>query len=256
MSPREVYANPLVKTVFFEVRFSNLFFLESRIGDFQVKVMKDFPQSDLVHRREITMVAGDLENPQVKEFAKQQSSHSVDKVWQFKAESGPRLEISSKNLVFTSEAHTSYREGGEKSLRPIIEKAVSVFLEVVPIPVVQRVGLRYINHCPIRERTTEFFLAWYDSILPVGKFRLENLQNGDCAIISKQDGTQIRRAESLQLAGPEDHLILDLDASKEGVPSDRILETADALHDVIDREFTGMIKEPVREYMRLPKGGR
>ena len=51
MSLNEVFPNPLVKTVAFQIVFPSLFFLERRIGDFQVTIMKQFPTSHLLIQR-------------------------------------------------------------------------------------------------------------------------------------------------------------------------------------------------------------
>ncbi len=134
MEAHGVFPTPLVKQVFFEVRFPNLFFLEGRIGEFQVRIMRDFPQSELVHRRNLMIFTGNPENPQVQELAKQQSADAIEKIWQFKAESGTKLEISIRNLVLVSEKHNSYREGGEKSFRSVIEKTISEFFRFVQLP--------------------------------------------------------------------------------------------------------------------------
>src|SRR5271170_459469 len=103
MEPNEVFPKPLVKQVAFEVRFPNLFFIETRIGEFQVQVMKDFPQSELLLRRNVMFLAGSADNLQ--ELAKQQAGEATDKVWVFKSKAGTRLEISSKNFVVSSEQH-------------------------------------------------------------------------------------------------------------------------------------------------------
>jgi hypothetical protein len=47
----EVFPNPTVKQVVFQVKFPNLFYLENKIGDFQMKIMKDYPKSELQYRR-------------------------------------------------------------------------------------------------------------------------------------------------------------------------------------------------------------
>jgi len=39
MAIAEIFPNPTVKSVFFEVRFPNLFYLEAKIGDLQLKVL-------------------------------------------------------------------------------------------------------------------------------------------------------------------------------------------------------------------------
>jgi uncharacterized protein (TIGR04255 family) len=252
MADNEVFPTPLVKQVICEVRFPNLFFIEGRIGEFQVQVMKDFPQSELVHRRSFTVLAGNLDNPQAQELAKQQATEGTEKIWQFKSESGTRLEVSSKNLVVVAERHLSYHAGGDKSFRRVVEKAVAQFLTLIQIPVIQRVGLRYINECPLFDRTTNRFKECYDSILPVDRFGLENLSVGNCVMVAKSGAIQLHHAESLRFAAPPtgDALILDLDASSENVAVEKVLETVDGLHDAIATEFKRVIKEPIVEFMR------
>lgn len=49
----EIFPNPTVKQVVFELRFPNLFFLENKIGDFQMRIMQDYPKSELAYRRNI-----------------------------------------------------------------------------------------------------------------------------------------------------------------------------------------------------------
>jgi hypothetical protein len=104
-----------------------LFFIETRIGEFQVQVMKDFPQSELLHRRNLMFLAGSADNLQ--EIAKQQAGEATDKVWAFKSNAGTKLEISSKNFVVSSEQHFSYKHGGEKSFRSVIKGPLSLSLK-------------------------------------------------------------------------------------------------------------------------------
>jgi uncharacterized protein (TIGR04255 family) len=253
MADNEVFATPLVKQVAFEIRFPNLFFIEGRIGDFQVQVMKDFPQSELVQRRSFMLLAGNVDSPQAQELAKQQAS-DIEKIWQFKSESGTRVEISSRNLVVVAEKHISYHEGGDKSFRSVVEKVVAQFFGLIQIPIVQRVGLRYINECPLFDKTTKTFKGCYNSVLPVDRFGLENLSIANCIVVAKSGDMQIQHAESLRFATPTgDILVLDLDASSENVAAERVLATADGLHNLIAVEFRTVIKEPIVEYMRKGK---
>jgi hypothetical protein len=53
MAIREVYPNPTVKKVIFQIRFPNLFSMERLIGDYQVKIMAEFPKSALLVRRSV-----------------------------------------------------------------------------------------------------------------------------------------------------------------------------------------------------------
>src|SRR5262249_45713777 len=139
---------------------------------------------------------------------------------------------------------------GAQPFRGIIDKAISEFFKVIQIPAVLRVGLRYINECPLFDRTSKTFQTCYDSILPINKFGLENLSRADCVAVAKVNEMQIQRIESLRLTSTGDALVLDLDASTESVDSSAVMEKSDRLHGLIEDEFFRSIKEPVLEYMR------
>ena len=253
MPADEIFTNPVVKQVAFEVRFPNLFFIEGRIGEFQVHIMKDFPQSELVHRRNIMFVTAGADNLQ--ELAKQQQADSVDKIWQFKSAAGTKLEISTRNLVLSSEQHRSYHHGEENAFRGIIDRVVRRFFDMVQIPVALRVGLRYINECPIFNKSTARFIECYNSILPLNRFGLERVLNMDCGVVANTHKCQIRHIESLRLNPNDDKLVLDLDASAENVPSENVMLCTDDLHEAISAEFKETVKEPILQFMRQPKGG-
>jgi hypothetical protein len=54
----EVFRNPTVKQVAFEIKFPNLFFIESKIGDLQMIIMDKFPESALLFQRQIMFAVG------------------------------------------------------------------------------------------------------------------------------------------------------------------------------------------------------
>ena len=58
MEDFEVFPYPLVKSVAFEMRFPNLFYLANHIGDFQVKIMKESPESKMLYRRQLLFLGG------------------------------------------------------------------------------------------------------------------------------------------------------------------------------------------------------
>lgn len=253
MPENEIFPNPVVKQVAFEVRFPNLFFIEAKIGEFQVLVMRDFPLSELVLRRNLMFVTAPGNLP---DLASKPEEPPIDKIWQFRSESGMTLQVSSNNLVLTSQQHRSYHHGeGSDSFRAVIGRVIAHFIAMVKIPLVLRIGLRYINECPIFERSTNRFNECYNSILPVTRFGLDRLANADCIVVAKFERCQIRHMESLRLVEKNDQLVLDLDAWMENVPADNVVPSADVLHDVISGEFKAAIKDPILEFMRKPKGG-
>lgn len=48
----EVFPNPTVKQVVFQITFPHLFYMEQKIGELQVKIMRMFPKSSLLYRRQ------------------------------------------------------------------------------------------------------------------------------------------------------------------------------------------------------------
>lgn len=49
----KIYKNPTVKTVIFQIKYSNLFMIENKIGEYQTKIMEKFPESSFTVRREL-----------------------------------------------------------------------------------------------------------------------------------------------------------------------------------------------------------
>jgi uncharacterized protein (TIGR04255 family) len=185
---------------------------------------------------------------------KQQQADSVDRIWQFTSPSGTKLQISGTSLLLSSENHRSYHHGEAESFRAVINRAVGYFFDMVGIPVVLRVGLRYINECPIFERSTRIFNECYNSILPLNRYGLEHAVNMDCAVVVNKEQSQFRHLESLKSGQGEARLILDLDAWTENVPSENVMASADTLHGIISDEFWNTVKEPILDFMRRPKG--
>ncbi|MGB6500865.1 MAG: TIGR04255 family protein, partial [Thermoplasmata archaeon] len=251
----EIYANPVVKQVAFEIRFPNLFFIETRIGEFQVEVMGDFPQSELVHRRSFMFVAGNPDNKSIDDLAKQQANDSTDKIWQFKSLTGTKLEISSRNLVLSSGEHRSYKNGEEPTFRTLIKRVVDPFLKMVQLAIVLRIGFRYTNECPIFDRSTERFNQCYNSILPMSRFRLGEVANMDCAVVASAKDCQYRHLESMRLTPQGGTLVLDIDAWSENVQVEKVMDVTDLLYETISNDFKSTIKEPIIDFMRKPKGG-
>lgn len=247
MSINEIFPNPVVKEVAFEVRFPNLFFLESRIGNFQTKVMKDFPESALLLRKHVLLAEGEQENLQ-SALANVAKDEAVTKVWQFKSPKGITLNVTGGSLSLSSSSHKSYLLGGSERFRNVIEMVTGHFLDLTELPLFNRVGLRYIDDCPIPARTTEVLLSHYDTAFPTRRFPLESAIGMDFAAVVERNGCQMRYMESY--SATSDKLRLDFDAWSENVDARALMEETDRLHGVIRSEFERVIRGPVLEYMR------
>lgn len=251
MPSNEVFQNPIVKMVAVELRFPNLFFLEGKIGDFQVKIMRDFPESEIAMRRSVLFAFGSDKGLQ--ELAAQSKADDglVDKVWQFKSAAGVTLAVTSKSLSLHTEKHKSY-DLGDNPFRSTIASVVRHFFEVVNIPLVVRVGLRYIDEGPVFDKTTEKFNECYDSLLPFARCPLEKAVTIDCAITLKSDDDHpdMRVIESFRTENGTDKFVLDYDAWAENVETANVMDTIDRLHSAISAEFFRTVKTPILEYMR------
>jgi len=174
MAINEVFPNPTVKQVIFQIRYPNLFYLENKIGDFQLLVMEKFPETQLLYRQQVVFADFgpeakiDLPEPQ-----------KGNKVWSFESPQKVKLNIISNSLDLTSEFHKTYtNEGAEYKFRDTIEFVVDNFMKVVGIPVINRIGLRYIDECPLPETLTNTrYQEFYNTALPLGRFNIQDAQN-------------------------------------------------------------------------------
>lgn len=250
MALDEIFPNPVVKQVIFEIKFSNLFFLESRIGDFQIKIMREFPESELAVKR--SFVLGHGTDKGLQEVMKQPEVESATKVWQFTSPDGVQLAVSSRSLSLSSSSHSSYHRGA-RPFRRIIGDAVKHFFDVTSLPVVTRVGLRYINECPIPERTTAGFRNWYSTVLPLDRFPLEQINEMNFVNNCKLGNRNLQYIEVIRVVDQTAVFFIDIDASAGNVPAESLVDELDKLHELIESQFEATIKEPLKQYMREEK---
>ena len=240
----KIYPNPTVKQVVFEIRFPSLFYIENKIGDFQIKIIKEFPNSNLLYRRQILFA--DL-GPKAKFEPPPEEAGA--KVWEFKSDKQYSLNVTSNSLYIVSEHHKTYDlEGGDK-FRDAIKFALDNFLEVTAIPIINRVGLRYIDECPLPSKNNETFSLYYNSAFPIDRFSIADANEMFFRTVVKRGDYNLIYMETLQKQKDEYKLILDFDGFAEKVKSENYLEVTDRLHEIISDEYEHTIKKPVYEYM-------
>jgi len=253
MAIEEVFPNPTVKQVLFAIRFPNLFYIENKIGEFQLKVMEEFPESALLHRKTFTWVDVGPEVKPVDIESKLEKEPSGQKIWQFRSTKDFQLNVLSNSLDITSNYHKTYRlEGGHK-FRDIIEFVLARFFEVISLPVLSRIGLRYIDECPIPSKENSAFRSFYNSVFPLDRFDLTDAEEMDFKTMVKRGNYYLRYVESLQKVQDGYKLILDFDGFATAVKPNDCLVITDDLHDLISSEYEKAIKEPLKQYMRKPK---
>lgn len=241
----EVFPNPTVKQVVFEIRFPNLFYIENKIGDFQIKIMEEFPASNLLYRRQLLFA--DL-GPKAQ--FKPLEEETGKKIWEFKSEKRYSLNVTSNSLYIVSEHHKTYNLEGADKFRDAIEFALDNFFEVMTIPLINRVGLRYIDECPLPSKNNETFRSYYNSVFPTDRFDIADANEMFFRTIVKRGDFNLIYMENLQKLKDEYKLILDFDGFALKVKSQDCLNVTDRLHEIISEEYERTIKDPVYEYMR------
>ena len=129
MTLTEIYPRPTVKTVIFQIRFPNLFYMESKIGELQIQVMERFPESSLLFRRQVLLA--DV-GPEVREEDLPKLDERLGaKVWQFISPNKYKLNVQSNSLDITSEFHKTYdSQASADRFRDIIEFVLERFFVV------------------------------------------------------------------------------------------------------------------------------
>ena len=252
MSINKIFPNPTVKQVIFQIKFPNLFSMENKIGDLQLKIMEKFPQSSLLFRRQI--VFADIgPGAKLESIPSDSGEETGKKIWQFKSSNHFQLDVLSDSLNISSRNHKTYNlEGGDKS-RDIIKFVVDHFLEIVSIPIINRIGFRYIDECPIPSKDNATFNSYYKSVFPIKRFNIADVDEMDFKTVIKKGEYYLRYVESLQKVGDEYKLILDFDGFAKNIDSKDYLITTDNLHAMIIEEFKKTIKKPVYQYMEQKK---
>jgi uncharacterized protein (TIGR04255 family) len=251
--PTEVFLHPTIKVVHFEVKFPNLFSIDNKIGDFQEKIILQFPDSSKILTRQLvfadTGLEGKLESVPVKEGFE---SNSVTKTYSFKSKDKIEVKVQTNSLSISSEEHKTYNNPGtEKKFRDVIEFVMNNFLKTINIPIIKRIGLRYIDECPLPTKNNTTLEKYYNSIFPVNRFQLKDVNSYyvNISTIRKNHRLIYQEGMSKNQKG-EDMLILDFDGFEVDIASTDYLSVADELHTIIDEEYFTIIKEPTIHYMR------
>lgn len=246
----EIFPNPTVKQVIFAIEFPNLFYIENKIGDLQVKIMNEFPKSKLVYRR--PLLFSDVEP---EEKRKDIDERYGKKIWQFISDKKFQLSITSNSLDILSEYHKTYNLDGADKFRDTIDFALKNFFDVMAIPLVNRIGLRYIDECPLPTKNNETFSSYYNSVFPIERFNIADSKGMFFRTVTKRGEFNLIYMESLQKRKDKYVLILDFDGFAENIKSEDCLTVTDKLHSIILKEFESSIKEPVYEFMRQQRSG-
>ena len=251
--PTEVFLHPTVKEVAFEIKFPHLFSIENKIGEFQDKIIMQFPESAQILSRQLvfadTGTEGKLENAQVREGFE---PNAVRKAWSFKSKQDIEVKVQTNSLSIISQEHKTYNNPGtEKKFRDIIDFVVTNFFKTINVPIIKRIGLRYIDECPLPSKDNETLKKLYNSTFPTDRFPINDATTFYFNINTIRKNHKLIYQEAL-VKNSKDHdtLILDFDGFETEIASGDFLRVTDELHSIIEEEYFSIIKDPVKQYMR------
>ena len=246
----EIFPNPTVKQVIFQIRFPNLFYIESKIGDLQVEIMNTFPESSLSFQQPL-VIANLGPNAKIEDISEKLGSDQIKKIWSFSSPKNYALNILSDSLDITSQFHKTYNnESSENKFRDVIELVLEKFFGIMKLPVITRVGLRYVDECPLPSKDTATYLSYYNTAFNIEKYPLEDATEMDFKTVISKGTNSIRYVESLQKKGENYVAVLDFDAFSKNVKPIECLQVTDELHTIVIEEFSRTIKAPVYDFMR------
>ena len=223
-------------------------YIENRLGDFQLEIIDEFPKSSVIYKRQVlfadTGPGGKLEGIPV------ENEEPGFKIWEFKSDKNIKIMLSTYSLSIVSEYHKTYSLDGGEKFRDIIISVLESFFKIMKIPHISRIGLRYIDECPLPSKNNDTLNEYYNSAFPTGKFKLENTEEMQFVALIEREGHKLRYSEVLKKVNSEYQYILDFDGFTHDIETSKYLEVTDKLHTLISDEFEKTIKKPVYDHMR------
>ena len=224
--------------------------METKIGDYQLKIMELFPKSSLLIQNQFLLAQQTAD----KTISPSENRIQTKKIWQFKTEQEDvTLNISMDSLDITSDKHKTYNnQGADNKFRDVVAFVVDKFLEMIPLIRISRMGLRYIDECPLPEPlTTESFLEYYNTFINFSAIvDIKNVNEmGAAIVIKKADNLNVIYKENLLKNNDAYKYTLDFDGQALNISSTEYLSKLDVLHDEITSYYHKIIKEPVIKIM-------
>lgn len=249
MAFKQVFKNPTVKQVAFQISFPNFFGMANKIGDYQLKVMEKLPKSSLLIENQILIASTNPER-------RIENEPQTKKIWQFKTlNEDVILNISSDSLEIQSKKHKTYNNAaGEVKFRETINFLVGELLKLIPLISFTRMGLRYVDDCPLPQPlNTGTFAEYYNSFINVSKIvNFDDVDVIDVTTLQRRNGINLRYRETLVRKPVEERNLrytMDFDGQMNDIPASSYLDKLDLIHTEIADLFESVIKQPVINIM-------
>jgi uncharacterized protein (TIGR04255 family) len=215
--------------------------------------MKKFPESSLLFRRQF-MIADLSPDQTFDDIVNKQTNEQGARIYQFISPLGYKMNITNNSLDITSHYHKTYNNTQSNNrFRDIIVFVLEPFIELTKIPLINRIGLRYIDECPLNEKNNSHLTSNYNTVFPIDRFNLNDMIDSTYSTLVKRGENYMRYKETFQEKDMKLNYTLDFDAFRTNINSENYLSVTDNLHELILAEYEKSITESVIEYMRGSK---
>lgn len=246
----EIFVYPTIKEVAFEIKFPDLFSVEGKIGEFQEKIISRFPDSKLVLRRHLLL--SERLRAGKKDFDEELNPSDVTKIWTFFSKEEIEIRVQTNSVSIISKKHKSYNNPNEQlKFRDTIEFVIGNFLSTINVPIISRIGLRYIDECPLPTSDNDTLKRLYNSSFPTDRFSMNEVSDSYLFInCTRSSHRLIYQETKIKNAQGKDAIVLDFDGFETNIASKDYLQITDELYQIIHDEYFNIVKEPVKQYMR------
>lgn len=124
------------------------------------------------------------------------------------------------------------------------------FLEKVPIKNFSRVGIRYIDYCPLEERNNEYFETFYIPVININKYKIEDIVENHVLIRTKRGNYYLLFQCGIRQFEGKYQYYLDYDGYANDIGTDNFIVVTDDLQKMIKKEYYSNITEKFKQYMR------
>lgn len=240
----EVFPNSPLIEVAFEVRFPNLFYINQKIGEFQLDIIDDFPKSSQVFTQ--PFILGEKN-----EVISDKDNVNAIPSWRFENETGKtKIMVYSNKLNIISKEYKSYNHPSNKNFRNLVTKILSIFAKTVPIKKFSRLGIRYIDHCPLERLDNKYFRNYYNPIFNIDKYKVEDIIDNLFIINIKREQYNLLFQCGIKKLDVGYKYIMDYDGYATDIEASTCITTTDDLRRLIKNEFLSNITDDFKEHMR------
>ena len=120
----------------------------------------------------------------------------------------------------------------------------------VPIKNFTRLGIRYIDYCPLEQLENEYFKNFYIPIFDIDRYKLEDILENRILFRVRKNDYQLLFQSAIREIDDSYKYIMDFDGYAINVEASNFINVTDDLKRLIKNEFISNVTENFKQYMR------